>query len=128
MFFRMDLSRRHIYLARIALVVTLGVVTWLATSHITAPAIANVNDKMAHLAAFYCLAILIDFAFPNEGFSLRKVVLLMSYGLLIELIQRQIPYREFSLLDWLADGVGVMLYPLSIPLLKNIPMLRLRWT
>jgi len=114
-------------LARVALAVALGLFTWLATAQMASPETLEVNDKLAHAAAFYCLAILVDFGFPKEGFSARKVVLLLCYGLLLELIQRLLPYREFSFLDWLADGVGVMLYPLTVPLLKNVPMLRLRW-
>jgi VanZ family protein len=36
--------------------------------------------------------------------------LLLGYGLLIELIQRELPYREFSLFDLAADALGILLY------------------
>ena len=34
---------------------------------------------------------------------------LLAYGLFIELVQALLPWRDFSLWDWGADGVGIAL-------------------
>ncbi|CAI6148493.1 MAG: hypothetical protein SPLUMA1_SPLUMAMAG1_00659 [uncultured Sulfurimonas sp.] len=38
-----------------------------------------------------------------------KVLLLLVFGLQIEIVQAFLPNREFSLLDVFADGVGILL-------------------
>ena len=77
------------------------------------PSVAQgVNDKVAHLLAFMTLALLTDNSFPGKGFNLRKSLPLVFYGMLIECIQYYLPYRSFSMLDFLADCSGVYLYPL----------------
>jgi VanZ family protein len=75
-------------------------------------------DKLAHVATFLVLAWLIDQGWPKRGFDLSKWSFLMTYGLLIELLQSQIPNRLFSLADLLANGVGILMYVvLVLPLL-----------
>jgi len=104
----------------------LGIIA-LATTELTHPLLTSVNDKVGHIVAFLYLAILLDFSFPESRFDILKVILLLAYGLLIEVIQYFLPYRTSSFLDLLADGVGVALYFLLIPILKYIPFVRLRW-
>ncbi len=43
---------------------------------------------------------------PISGFGWRKWAALLGYGLLIELLQSQIPNRFLSLADLLANAVG----------------------
>ncbi|MFO0752960.1 MAG: VanZ family protein [Thermodesulfovibrionales bacterium] len=66
------------------------------------------GDKASHILAFISLGFLIDGAYP--GSFLKKGALLLSYGLFIELVQYFLPYREFSLFDIGADGVGIGIY------------------
>jgi VanZ family protein len=86
-----------------------------------------INDKVAHFVAFYVCALLLDFSFPDSGFDLKKAVPLILYGLLIEIIQLYLSYRHFSLLDLLADAGGLMVYGLSLPIIKRLPFLKWRW-
>jgi len=65
------------------------------------------NDKINHAIAFLALALTACIGWPKRVRS--AVILVMGYGLLIEVIQSFLPYRQFSLLDWVADIVGAVL-------------------
>lgn len=47
---------------------------------------------------------------PGRDRELPRWGLLLGYGLVIELVQWPLPYREFSWLDLVANVVGVLLY------------------
>jgi VanZ family protein len=85
------------------------------------------NDKLEHAAAFFTLAFLLDFAWPRQAWDQTKWLPLLGYGLLIEIVQHFIPFREFSLWDLTADALGLMLYASSLPLIKRTPGLAPRW-
>lgn len=91
------------------------VVTWLSLSPDPLP---DVNwgrfDKGAHLFTYLGLAVLIDVAWPEQPFGRTKWLTLLGYGVLIELIQSQIPNRMFSLADILANVAGIALYAFVI--------------
>lgn len=87
----------------------------------------TINDKVGHIVAFLLLAFLADFSFPNEGFGWSKILPLLGYGLLIEIIQYFLPYRLFSLLDLAADATGLVVYAWLLPALRYIPALKSRW-
>ena len=123
----MGLSRLNIMLFRLMFFATLLIVTYLATAHIHYPVIEDINDKAGHALAFYVLALLADFSFPGSRLNLPKTALLLSYGLLIEIIQYFLPGRMCSLYDLTADAVGLMIYWASLPALKYLPLLRRRW-
>ena len=103
------------------------VILYLAMTHLHYPLIENVNDKVNHALAFFVLGLLADFSFPERGFGPSKILALLAYGLLIEVIQHFLPYRTFSLYDLAADGVGLTLYWCSVPAIKRLPWLRGRW-
>jgi VanZ family protein len=112
---------------------TLFTVTFLAVAYLSfmpAPEMGDlqrISDKVHHAFAFYVLALLLDFAAPRSEFGLRKFFVLMAFGVAIECVQYFLPWREFSLLDMVADAVGLLLYVAGVPLLKRLPVLRLRW-
>lgn len=87
----------------------------------------RISDKVHHAFAFYVLALLLDFALPRTEFGLRKFFALMAFGVAIECAQYFLPWRQFSLLDMVADAVGLLLYVAGVPLLKRMPVLRRRW-
>lgn len=62
-------------------------------------------DKLYHFIAFAGVTFLLMSAFVQIN---RWMIgfLMLALGLLIEIIQYQIPGRDFSGLDWLADAVG----------------------
>lgn len=114
-------------LFRVLLSIALIAVLHLCTTDIQYEGVDGVNDKFGHLITFYVLALLADFSFPASGYRLRKILPLVGYGLLIEIIQYSLPHRSFSLLDLTADTAGLLLYGLSLPLLKHIPLFKWRW-
>jgi VanZ family protein len=124
----MRLSRITIIILRILLAVSLMLITFLATIELDLPAITSVDDKFGHILAFLYLAFLIDYSFPASSFNLSKIFPLLVYGVLIEVIQYYLPHRMFSFLDMLADGGGLVIYAMLIPVLKHVPILRLRWS
>lgn len=73
------------------------------------PAIVRLSDKLNHFAAFLVLAVLIDISHPDRRL-LWKLYMLLGYGILIEAVQRFIPYREFSIGDLSADLFGLLTY------------------
>jgi VanZ family protein len=63
-------------------------------------------DKANHFTAFFVLYILLSFGYK----SLRvwhKVVVLVGYGVFIEILQSFLPPRSASLFDILADCIGI---------------------
>lgn len=113
---------------RTALLTAVATIMYLATTRLDLPVTVDLNDKMNHILAFYVLALLIDFSFPEGRFDFSKVITLLGYGLLIESVQYLLPYRTFSLFDLSADAIGLLAYKLSLPALKYIPWLRWRWS
>ena len=67
------------------------------------------SDKLEHALAFLALGLL---GYPRWP-ALRLCLALALYGLSIECIQWFLPWREFSLLDWTADAVGVVVAALG---------------
>ena len=122
-----NVSRTHIIAFRVVLTVALTAVTHLAFTPQQYPVLKDLSDKANHIFAFYVLALLVDFSFPKDRFGYSKVFALLSYGLLIEVIQNFLPNRTSSLLDLLADGVGIASYGLSLPVLRRVPLFRRRW-
>ena len=123
----MRLSRTTVIIFRILLVVSLLLITYLATIELELTVMTSIDDKFGHVLAFFFLAFLIDYSFPARRFNLTKIVPLLLYGIVIEVIQYFIPYRMFSLLDLLADGIGVMIYALLFQMLRHVPLFKLRW-
>jgi len=67
------------------------------------------NDKFLHTTGFMVMAFLSHLAHPY----LKKRYLiagLVVFGLMIEAVQAYLPYRDFSLWDWCADILGIVLY------------------
>lgn len=123
----MKLSRGKIIIFRVLLLIAVSLVTYLATTAQEYTVVTSSYDKMHHFVAFIVLAFLLDFSFPDSGFNEIKIVLLIAYGLSLEIIQHFLPYRMFSLIDVVADIIGLTSYGLLIPAVKNIPLLSLRW-
>ena len=123
----MGLSRSNIITCRLVFVVALIVVMHLATTQQDYPVVNDINSNVNHFMAFYVLAFLCDFSFPQNKFGLAKIFPLFGCGILIECIQYFLPYRAFSLFDLVVDGVGIAVYGFSLPVLRQVPLLQRRW-
>jgi VanZ family protein len=124
----MRLSRTYIISFRVLLCITLAIVTYLSTTALEFTVVSSIYDKINHFVAFFVLALLLDFSFPNFNFNRFKIILLITYGFSLEMIQHFLPHRMFSLIDVVADIVGLAGYWVLIPLIKNIPILDRRWS
>jgi len=111
----------------IALAVAVVTTLYFAFTPIEHQLTDSVNDKLKHLLAFAVFAFLTDFSFPRTSLGFLKVLTLLGYGMFIEIVQYFLPYREFSMYDLLADGIGIGIYGFCQPLLRHIPWLRYRW-
>ena len=117
----MNVNRHYVtILFRLLLAGTLLFISWQATirNGIALP-LAN-SDKELHFLAFCTLAVLLDFAFPRSRFGLFKILPLIGYGILIEIVQSYLPYRSAELADVFADIVGICVYAGTIPLLRRL--------
>lgn len=86
------------------LILTLGMPTGIVKAGI-------ISDKTAHALAFFVLAFLYSHS-VGKGYGVKEASLLILFGLIIELIQYLLPWRSFSLYDWLADIIGIAAYEL----------------
>lgn len=85
-------------------------VAFLAFSPVDGPTLITAHDKINHLVAFAVLSWLADGAYPGREDTTAIWGLLLLYGMLIELIQHLVPYRDCSLLDFGADALGILVY------------------
>jgi len=111
---------------RILLGASLVVIMGIAVREQPLPLIDEVNDKIRHAAAFFALAMMADYSFPASRFGLAKVLGVLGYGVLIEVVQYFLPYRDASAFDVVADAAGIAAYAVSIPLHKHITLLARR--
>ena len=116
---KMSVSSRTAIAFRVAFTVGVAAIVWLATTKPEYEVMEQINDKVSHILAFVALSFLLDYSFPNRGFSIGDAMALLGFGLLIECIQYFIPYRTCSILDLGADGIGIALYGASKLLLRN---------
>jgi VanZ family protein len=122
------MTRTETIAFRVVLLVALAVITYLATTRPDYPIISDISDKLNHLMAFYALAFLFDFSFPEREMGFAKIIVLLAYGLWIEVVQSFLPERTASVLDLCADGIGIAIYRFSLPLLRQLPWLSRRWS
>ncbi len=94
------------HLCQIAFFAALIVIEYLATTTREIEVVTHSWDKLNHLAAFAVLYVLLFGGYGSMSIRMRLAVL-MLFALQIEIVQHFIPGRDFSLLDIVADGVGI---------------------
>ena len=67
------------------------------------------GDKTNHILAFVVFGILYRFSFQNRYVFIWG----LFFGIYIELIQHFLPYRDSSILDIIADSIG-LIFSISI--------------
>ena len=104
---------------RLGFMVSILAISWLA---IAEPASFSskglIDDKILHFLCFAYLTIIFKFArFTDQDFWVYVIVL--GYGILIEIVQMYIPYRSFEFFDILADLMGIFCASLLLKLAKD---------
>jgi len=85
---------------------------FLSTKKISAPDIFSYSDKIYHAVAYFIFAMTIMWAFqPKQGNSWGSIVkasvlIAFIYGLSMEIVQHFISYRNASIADAVANGIG----------------------
>lgn len=100
-------ARRRLLFWRSALgccILVIAVLAWLPGQALPSP---NWSDKVDHLLAFAALGLLSWRACP--GRRAAALLALVGFGVLIELVQWQLPTRNAEWADLAADGLGLVL-------------------
>lgn len=94
--------------SQIIFLVFIVTIEYLATTSLSIKVVENSWDKANHFIAFF--ALFLTFSFGFEKISLHnKIVLLLLFGIQIEIVQAFLPFREFSLFDIFADFIGILI-------------------
>ncbi|MBW0147772.1 VanZ family protein [Marinobacter arenosus] len=103
---------------RTALLISVLAILFLATTANPYPVPSSASDKVNHLIAFAELTILTRLAWPQAK-AVWFVPPLLIFGFAIEVVQATLPYRDFSMADLAADGVGILVGLLPWPGLRR---------
>jgi len=95
-------------LSQISFFICLIFIEYLATTTTSIPIVENSWDKLNHIVAFFTLYVFIHIGFKIFT-TLAKVCLLFIFAIQIEIVQYFIPNRYFSLLDIVADFIGILI-------------------
>ena len=93
---------------KIILVLFLLLYLYLGTVNIPSNVAASFNDLVAHGLGYFILMIVAATAFPKKTVLLTIAFACFAYSVFIECVQFLLPYRSFSLLDIVANGLGVV--------------------
>jgi len=102
-----------------AFYICLVAIEFLATTTIHIEVVESVWDKANHFIAFFTLYILLTLAYKKLSLKV-KVGLLILFGIQIEFVQSFIPGRYFSLLDVVADSIGILIGIVGYKLYKKL--------
>jgi VanZ family protein len=117
-----SLSYRGLWLSLGALLLAVILVICLIPLSLP-PAAPALNDKLLHFLTFGLLAVWFG-ALVTPVKQLKVMLLLLGYGLLIEVLQSFTGFRNAELLDLVADAVGILIgWALLQTPLRNWP----RW-
>ena len=68
-------------------------------------------DKIFHFSAFIILSLFLDLSIKRTLLSSKAaLIFLISYALLIELVQYFLPYRSAEFFDFISDLLGILVY------------------
>ena len=82
------------------------------------------GDKIIHAMAFFLLSFLLNRSSSSIERRIRNIIALLSFGILIEVLQAFTTHRTASLGDVLADLIGILLFQLTYFLLKILQLKR----
>lgn len=102
----MVINRKYIKIIFWLLVIMVLVLSFMPGS--VSSSIQHV-DKLEHLVAFFVLSILLLLAYKFSKPLFTTAIIMALFGMGIEVVQVYIPNRIFSMQDFLADIVGIVL-------------------
>ena len=109
-----------IKLFRVILLVLIVLSIYFSLTSSGAIAAPRVWDKLLHAVGYFALLMALDFSFKPGEHLLAKIVTVFVYSGLIEVAQGFLTSRDASMADMLANGVGIALFCLLVPLLHYL--------
>jgi len=107
------------YSSRLILGISIVIISILSIQEIDFQSSVNLSDKLLHLFCFLYLTI-ISWLSRIIYKELWLYVIVLAYGILIEIVQIYIPYRSFEFLDIFADFLGILAGSLFINFFKYL--------
>ncbi len=104
---------------RIILGISVVLISALSIQEIDIKPSISLSDKLLHLFCFLYLTI-ISWLSRIIYKELWLYVIVLAYGILIEIVQIYIPYRSFEFLDIFADFLGILAGSLFINFFKYL--------
>ena len=95
-------------LFKLGFIICLVAIEYLATTTISIPVVEQSWDKANHFIAFFTLYILLHYGYKSLNLK-TKILYLLLFAIQIEIVQYFIPNRYFSLLDVVADSIGIII-------------------
>ena len=107
------------YSFRLILAISIVVISILSIQHLEVEPSVNLNDKLLHFLCFLYLTI-ISWLSRIIYKELWLYVIVLGYGILIEIVQIYIPYRSFEFFDIFADFLGILAGCIFINFFKDL--------
>tara|TARA_Y100000768_G_scaffold333685_1_gene273855 strand:- start:90 stop:440 length:351 start_codon:yes stop_codon:yes gene_type:complete len=104
---------------RAILVISIFITSILSIEEVDFESSVKYLDKVLHFLCFSYLT-LITWLSKILDKDLHVYVIVLAYGILIEIVQRFLPYRSFEYLDIFADFLGIIVGFMIIKILKNL--------
>ena len=104
---------------KIILLISVPIITILSIYEVNLESSSNFLDKALHFLCFSYLT-LITWLSRILNKDLYVCVIVLAYGILIEIVQKSLPYRSFEYLDIFADFVGIIVGLTIIKIFKNL--------
>ena len=98
----------------------IGIEFLATTTTVHIEIVENIWDKANHFIAFFTLYVLLSFGFVQLS-VIKKMILLLLFGVQIEVVQHFIDGRFFSILDVFADFVGLCIAVVTMKFLVREP-------
>ena len=104
---------------RIILTISIVLISFLSIQEVDIESKIKIFDKFVH---FFCFTYLTAISWLSRIFDKEFLVyvIVLAYGILIEIIQIYIPYRSFEFLDIFADFLGILAGIIFINFLKDL--------
>lgn len=83
------------------------------------------NDKLIHGMSYFLFMMALDFSWRSGRVLWAKFLFAYAYSSLLEYGQNFVPSRQMSIEDIIANGLGICLFVLTVPLLKRVNAYRL---
>ena len=103
---------------RIILTISIVLISFLSIQEVDIESKIKILDKFVH---FFCFTYLTAISWLSRIFDKEFLVyvIVLAYGILIEVVQKYVPYRSFEFLDIFADFLGILGGIILIKIFKN---------